>query len=325
MANQKKQKGIALITVLMILAIMVTVAATMTGRLTLSLKRTEGLIFSQKVYWYGQAAQDLGRMILNQDFADSDVVSLDQIWATPDMVFPLENGNLAGQIKDQRSCFNVNAVALQDQGNTPAVPVTQFQHLLEAIGLNEYSAEMVAQSTRDWIDEDDRSDAAQGAEDSFYQGRGVAHLAANGLMVDISELRAVQGVGQKLYEKIAPYLCAIPSSEQKINVNTVSVEQPEILYALFKADNSLSVADFRKLLQERPVSGWNSISDFLADNLFKGVEISAALKKQLSVSSDFFLLNGVVGFEERLLMVKILFQIEAKKAQAIAYQSGGFK
>ncbi len=253
--NKKKQGGIALITVLMILAIMVTIAATMTGRLTLSLKRTEGLTFSQKVYWYGQASADLGRMILDQDFADSEVVSLDQIWATPDMVFPLDNGNLAGQIKDQRSCFNVNAVGLQDQGNTPAVPVSQFQYLLEAIGLNDYKAEMVAESTRDWVDPDDKSDAAQGAEDSFYQGRSVAHLAANNLMVDISELRAVQGVGQKVYEKIAPYLCAVPSQDLIINVNTVSVEQPEILYALFKREHDLTVSDFQKLLDDRPTSG----------------------------------------------------------------------
>ncbi|MFT6985739.1 MAG: general secretion pathway protein K [Psychromonas sp.] len=325
MANKKKQSGIALITVLMILAIMVTVASTMTGRLTLSLKRTEGLIFSQKVYWYGQAAADLGRMILNQDFADSDVVSLDQIWATPDMVFPLENGNLAGQIKDQRSCFNVNAVGLADQGNTPAIPVTQFQYLLEAIGLNDYSAEMIAQSTRDWIDKDSKSDAAQGAEDSFYQSRSVAHLAANSLMVDISELRAVQGVGQKTYEKIAPYLCALPSVDQTINVNTVGIEQPEILYALFKKEHSLSVSDFRKLLEDRPTSGWNSVSAFLANGLFNGLPVSAALKKQLSVSSDFFQLNGIVEFEERLRIVNILFQIEAKKAKVIRYQSGGFK
>lgn len=324
-AKQKKQRGMALITVLMILAIMVTVAATMTGRLTLSLKRTEGVTFSQKVYWYGQAAQELGRMILNQDFADSDAVSLDQIWATPDMVFPLDNGNLAGQIKDQRSCFNVNALALQDQGNTPALPVSQFQDLLEAIGVDSYSAEMIAQSTRDWIDKDDQSGTGQGAEDSYYQGLGVAYLSANSLMVDISELRAVQGVGQALYEKIAPYLCALPSVEQKINVNTVSIDQPEILYALFKKEHDLSVADFRKLLQERPVSGWNNISNFLGSDQFKGKSVSESIKKQISISSDFFQLNGIVGFEERLLTVKILFKIEAKKAQVVGYQAGGFR
>ena len=45
--NAKKQGGLALITVLMILAVLkviaVTVAATMSGRLTLSLKRTEAV------------------------------------------------------------------------------------------------------------------------------------------------------------------------------------------------------------------------------------------------------------------------------------------
>jgi general secretion pathway protein K len=323
--NKRKQNGVALITVLMILAIMVTVAATMTGRLTLSLKRTEGLTFSQKVYWYGQASADLGRMILDQDFADSDVVSLDQIWATPDMVFPLDNGNLAGQIKDQRSCFNVNAIALADQGNSPALPVTQFRALLEAIGLTDYSAETIAESTRDWIDKDDQSDASQGAEDSTYEGRSVAYLAANALMVDISELRAVQGVGKNVYEKISPYLCALPSVDQKINVNTVSVDQPEILYALFKKGHNIALSDFKKLLQDRPTSGWNSVNAFLENSLFKGISVSATLKKQLSVSSEFFQLNGLVAFEDRLLAVKLLFKISSKKAKVIRYQSGGFK
>ena len=317
-ANKSKQGGVALITVLMILAIMVTVAATMTGRLTLNLKRTEGLIFSQKVYWYGQAAADFGRMVLEQDFADSEVNSLDQIWATPNMVFPLDNGQISGQFKDMRSCFNVNAL------NSDSAE-EQFKALLAAIDVDNYSAEMIAQSTRDWIDENNSSDGSQGAEDSFYQARRVAHLAANNLMVDISELRAVQGVTKENYEKIAPYVCAIPSQEQKINVNTVSDEQAEILYALFKPYHNLSVADFETLLQERGVSGWNSRNDFLGSALFARLKINSALEKQLSVSSEFFQLNGAAEFEQRLLTVKFLFQIENKKANLIRYQSGGFK
>ncbi|MFT6925372.1 MAG: general secretion pathway protein K [Psychromonas sp.] len=317
-AKNKKQSGVALITVMLILAIMVTVAGTMTGRLTMSLKRTEGLVFSQKVYWYGQASADFGKMILNQDFSDSDVVSLDQIWATPNAVFPLDNGSLALEIKDLRSCFNVNNV-------TTDVAVTQFQYLLEALGVNDYGAEMIAESTRDWIDSDDQSEASQGAEDSFYQGLSVAYLAANSLMVDISELRAVQGVGQKTYEKIAPYLCAVPSTKQTINVNTVSVEQSEILYALFKADHDLAVSDFKTLLENRPISGWLSISDFLDNSLFDGLSVSSSLKSKLAVSSEFFQLNGIVEFEDRLMAVNFLYQIESENATVIRYKSGGFK
>lgn len=325
MTNCNQQKGIALITVLMILAIMVTIAATITGRLTLSLKRTEGLSFSQKVYWYGQASADLGRMILDQDFSDSEVVSLDQIWATPDMIFPLENGNLAGQISDQRGCFNINAVGLQDKGNSPAAPVIQFQALLESIGVSDYKAEMIAESTRDWIDENDESDASQGAEDSFYQGRAVPHLAANNLMVDISELRAVQGMGQKIYEKVIPYLCAVPSQEQLINVNTVLQDQPEILYAMFKDDFNLPVSDFIELLEDRPVSGWSSVNNFFSHNIFSNITPSAVFKKQFEVTSDFFKLDGLVEYEDRLMRVQLFFEIENKKAKVIRYQSGGFK
>jgi len=321
----QRQRGVALITVLMILVIMVSIAATMTGRMTLSLKRTEGLIFSQKAYWYGQASAQMGKKILDENFSDSRVVSLDQMWATPNMVFPLENGQIAGQIRDLRSCFNVNTLAEADQNDISALPLRQFQHLLEVLGINEYGAQMIAESTRDWIDENETSNAALGAEDSYYQARGVPHLTANNLMTDISELRSVQGVGPKTYEKIAPYLCAIPSREQKINVNTVDIEQVEILYALFKDELNISVDDLKNFLQDRPFSGWASVDQFFAMGIFQGVTISAPLKAQLSVSSDFFQLTSIATFEDRLLAVDLVFQVNAKKAKVIRYQSGGIK
>ncbi|MEI6898025.1 MAG: type II secretion system minor pseudopilin GspK [Psychromonas sp.] len=322
----QKQQGIALITVLMILAIMVTIAATMTGRLTLSLKRTEALIFSQSVYWYGQASADFGRMILEDDFSDSSVVSLDQSWATQGMVFPLENGSISGQFKDMRSCFNLNALAVQDENDNRATPITQFQALLESIGVSDYSAEMIAESTRDWIDSDNNSSASQGAEDSTYQGRAVAHLAANNLMVEVSELRAVQGVSQHIYEHIAPYLCAIPSSEQKINVNTVSVEHADLLYALFEGDFSeLTLSSFTRLLEDRPSSGWDNVAAFLASSVFDGLSVSSELAAELSVTSEYFQLNGNAEFADRIIALQILFAIDGNKAKVIRYQSGGLK
>jgi len=323
--ERSKQRGIALITVLMILAIMVTIASTMTGRLTLSLKRTEGMIFSQSVYWYGQAAGDFGRMILNQDLDDSSVVSLDQNWATPDMVFPLENGHIGGEFQDMRSCFNLNTLAVKDKESIRAIPVTQFQALLEVLGVSDYSAEMIAESSRDWIDEDDISNGAQGAEDSTYQARSVPHLAGNNLMVDVSELRAVQGVSQQVYEHIAPYLCAIPSTEQKINVNTVKVEHAALLYALFEADFNLPLGDFTRLLEERPASGWDNINQFLESDIFTGLTFSQALKDQLNVSSEYFQLNGLAEFEERISAIQILFKMDGNKAKVIRYQSGALK
>jgi len=323
--SPQKQQGIALITVLMIMAIMITVAATMTGRLTASLKRTEGLIFSQSAYWYGQAAADFGRMVLDEDFSDSEVVSLDQNWALEDMVFPLENGSISGQIRDMRSCFNLNALITQDEDDLRATQVTQFQTLLEELDISDYKAEIIAESTRDWVDSNSTSDASQGAEDSIYEARGIAHLAANQLMVDVSELRAVQGVSQYIYEHLEPYLCAIPSTEQKINVNTVSIEQGVLLYALFGNDSGLTIDDFNDLLEDRPSSGWDSVDDFLASSVLSGLSVTAEVQEQLSVTSEYFQLNGRAEFAERITALHILFEIDENKANVIRYQSGGFK
>ena len=323
MLKHRKKRGIALITILMILAIMVTVATTMTGRMTSSLLRTEGLNFSQKVYWYGQASVELSRMILNNDFEDSDVISLDQIWATPDLIFPVDEGTISGSLKDRRSCFNVNAIGVADKDDVRALPVQQFQALLEAVDIEEYTAEVISESTRDWIDENDTEDAAQGAEDRIYEARSVAYLTANNLMVDISELRAVEGVTGKIFERIKPYLCALPVSDQLINVNTVAIEQSDILYALFKPKYEFSQEDFETLLEDRPSNGWSSVDDFLATGVLSGEKISSEIKEQLSITSDFFELYGIAEFEQRLMALKVLFEIEDKKAIAIRFQYAG--
>jgi len=320
-----KKRGMALITVLMILAIMVTVATTMTGRITSSLLRTEGMNFSQKAYWYGQASVEFSRMILNNDMKDSDVISLDQTWATPDLVFPVDQGTISGNLKDFRSCFNLNAIAEADKAGVKSLPIQQFQALLEALDIEEYNAEVIAESVRDWIDANETEESAQGAEDRIYEALPVPHLTANELMVDISELRAVQGVSSQIYERIKPYLCALPVEDQLINVNTLSVADSAILYALFKPENNIAQEDIIKLLEDRPSSGWNSVEDFLASPLLAGETISSTLTAQLSVTSEFFQLDGIAEFQQQQMALRILFEIQNKKATTIRFQYAGIE
>lgn len=325
MARYQKQRGIALITILMVLAIMVTIATTMTGRMTASLLRTEGLNYSEKVYWYGQATVDFSRMVLDNDFADSDIISLDQIWATPDIVFPVEEGSITGNMVDYRSCFNINAIALADKDGERALPIKQFQNLLSILEVEEYTAEIIAESTRDWIDSNQTVDVSQGAEDRYYESRNVAHLTANNLMVDISELRAVQGVTADIYERIKPFLCALPASDQKINVNTVNINQPQILYALLPSELLISIEELQELLEDRPISGWASVEEFLASDLLKDKLIPEEVSSQLSVTSDFFQLYGLARFDERIMVLKLLFKIENKKTTAVRFQYAGIE
>ncbi|MCK5819556.1 MAG: type II secretion system minor pseudopilin GspK [Psychromonas sp.] len=319
----RKQKGVALLTVLLILSVMITIAVSMTSRLTRGIKLTEGIVFSQSAYWYGQAAADLGVMVLNQDFKETNTVSLNQTWARPNFAFPLQNGSISGTVKDMRSCFNVNALGKTDKGNNQIMELSEFQLLLTEIGIARRTAKIIAHSTKDWIDINNVANDPQGAEDAYYKGLGLPYLAAHHLMVDISELRAVRGVGQKTYDAIAPFLCAIPVSDQKIDINTVSAKQPEILYALLGENSGIRLGALKQLLASRPKNGWKTVNQFLSDPLLGEFKPSDGLINKLSVTSDFFQLNGIIKFQEHILAVKLLFNINKNKAKFIRYQSGG--
>ena len=88
-------RGMALLVVLLILAVMVIVASNMSGRLQLELRRTANLTLGKQAWWYAMSAEALVIKVLNQDFKDDpDRVSLGQNWAREDRVFPVEDGTL---------------------------------------------------------------------------------------------------------------------------------------------------------------------------------------------------------------------------------------
>ncbi len=318
----KSQSGVALITVLLILAVMVVVATNMTSRLQLELRRTQAQVLSQQAYWYGAAAESFAALTIRNALKDDDVVSLGQNWATKDMTFPLEGGEISGEILDRQACFNLNAlgVANKPDGQRPLV-AQQFQALLEAIGVEGFYAEKITDSVRDWVDENDQVVTSQGAEDAFYESRSVPYLAANTLMTDISEFRAVQGVTQGVFDKLSPYLCALPSKDLKINVNTIEPEQSALFQGLFTP--FLTAAQASELLKDRPGNGWDKIEEFWQSPVLAGLKISEDAKKQMDVKSEYFQLQGRAKFEDTSIGLKTLFKASKKEVVAIRRQYGG--
>lgn len=74
-------------------------------------------------------------------------------------------------------------------------------NLLESVEVDNYLAEVIADSTWEYLDPDDVVRSMVGVEDSTYQSFKPAYLAPNGWMGDASELRAVNGVTAEVVEK----------------------------------------------------------------------------------------------------------------------------
>ncbi|MER2492404.1 type II secretion system minor pseudopilin GspK [Catenovulum sediminis] len=227
----KKVKGVALITVLLIVALVTIIAAEMAVRLQMQIKRVDNIGANQQAYWFAIGGESLARLALTEAYQEnSGRLDLSQPWAVEEMTYPLENGaSLTGSIKDLRSCYNINAVtkvaARQNQqtsdgqnnnqnsssnrtnnnadnnnsnsnnsNNNVLDPKSeeQFQHLLELAGIDNYEAEAIRDSVADWLDEDMQT-RSYGAEDYIYEAKEFAYLPANSWFVDKSELKLIQG------------------------------------------------------------------------------------------------------------------------------------
>jgi general secretion pathway protein K len=108
----------------------------------------------------------------------------------------------------------VSATAGPTLGKPDPVAVEVFKNLLQLATVDPKWSDMVV----DWIDRDNNPQT-QGAEDSAYLGQNPPYLAANQYITSTSELLALPGFGRDNYQKLAPYIAALPPGT-KLNLCT---------------------------------------------------------------------------------------------------------
>lgn len=287
----KRQRGVALITVLLVVAIIVILAANMTGRLQLLMGRSINMQANQQGLWSAMAGEQLVFNVLEEDHKDDpQKVHLSQLWAREGMVFPLNDGALSGEVRDLHSCFNVNALGATKEDNQPqqrSLPQRQFEVLLRQLEIEDYVAEVLSYTIADWVDEDSRVTGNFGAEDETYSSRPVPYITANSPIGDISELLAIEGMTPAIYREVTPYLCALPNTENTLNVNTIKEEHAQLLVAMF--ENKMTVEDAKSLLSSRDPEGFKSVDDFFnSPEITSMGKLDDKLKEQFDIKSQDF-------------------------------------
>ncbi|EGR0285628.1 type II secretion system minor pseudopilin GspK [Vibrio cholerae] len=322
-----KQRGVALIVILLLLAVMVSIAATMAERLFSQFQRATHQLNYQQAYWYSLGVEALAKKGIEQSYQDSETINLSQPWALKEQTYPLDYGQVRGKIRDMQACFNLNALAgvklTPDSVKKPYL-LTVLQALLEGLEVESYQAEVIADSTLEFIDKDDSVRTAYGVEDSYYESMIPAYMAADTWLADASEWRAVQQVGGETMNKALPYVCALPTDQWRLNVNTLPAEQAALLAVMFSP--TLSTESAKTLLEGRPFDGWASVDDFLAQSALTGVDnaVREEAKKYLSVDSHYFELDAQVLVDTSRVRIRSLFYSNDKKtATVIRRRFGG--
>jgi len=114
----KRQRGVALLMVLLVVALVSVMAVTLSGRLQTTVLRTANFQQAEQAYWYWLSAEEIVRELLQREISESDgVVHQQQMWyqqSKSDSIYPVDGGAIKGEIQDLHSCFNLNSLRVED-------------------------------------------------------------------------------------------------------------------------------------------------------------------------------------------------------------------
>lgn len=211
-----QQRGVALITILIMVALATLLAASIAQHQAFTRESTAYLMRQNQSLLYAKSAETFFIELLQDDAQSAgNVDHRQENWAQPMPAFPVEDGYVTGYIEDNSGKFNLNSL-VDEEGKVNETAKLFFEQLLIRLDLSP----QLSQAVIDWQDADDEPIGPMGAESSYYYSLPRAIFPANAAFYLPEELRMVRGFEGENYQKILPYVSALPHSKTTININT---------------------------------------------------------------------------------------------------------
>lgn len=282
------QRGVALITVLLVFALAAVVAAEMLRRSHQLGTGFGNQLNARQAYYYALGGEAFARQLLALDLqrGESGRDTLEEAWATLDegIPFDIEYGKMKVEIVDLQGRFNLNNV-VDDSGQPRVEGVEQMRRLLQALGLNaRYAAEW-----QDWLDRDQQRQD-NGAEDADYEG----YRTAGQREADISALRLLRSMQPEDYRRLAPHVTVLPEVTA-INVNTADAPTLRALVP------NLSASLAGQLVARQQSGGFATLEAF---EQLSGT----AAGEEAALASSYFEVRVTVQYDDRWQYLRTVLQ-----------------
>jgi general secretion pathway protein K len=233
-----RQRGIALLTAIILVAVAAIVATSIAWQSQIAARRGIAVFTVAQALAFAKGAEAMAAYALRDNLQKNPKITApSQPWAKPYGPVTMDAGVvLEASLEDQSGKFNLNSVvmpagtgAIPPAGAAPPAPgavtlvenkdaLSVFVALLTDLKINtDYAARLV-----DWIDTDDQPTFPGGAEDSFYLAQQPPHRTLNMPLTSVSELLAM-GMDRASYDRLAPLVTALPVGT-KLNICTAPGE-----------------------------------------------------------------------------------------------------
>lgn len=287
--SRRDREGMALLTVLLLVAVMSVVAVAILDDVRFSVRRTTNVETQSQAQWYAAGAETLARRQIDRLLDAGPVrTPLEPEWNGRTLNFPIDGGSITPVLADGQDCFNLNSLVFGFGEDLTARPLgaAQFRALGRAVGAPDSRMQAIADALTDWLDADATA-LPLGAEDGAYAGLAKPYRTGGVMLAEVSELRAVKGVDAETYRRLRPYLCALPTTRlSPLNVNTLTPEQAPLLTML--TGGALAPRRARAVIAARPRDGWPNAAAFWAQPALAAVQVPQEARDQITVLTRFF-------------------------------------
>ena len=317
------QRGVALLTILLLVVSITVVAGAMLASQKIAIRRS-GLLFDQNQLLQDiNAGQQLAVTLIRADAKLNDTDSEQDIWAQPIPPYTLGGHSIGIELRDEGSRFNINNLYHNGAVDTAALAV--FQRLLTQLNLEPD----IAVAALDYQDADSEVYQDGGDENVVYaqqSNRGADTALPNQALLSIDQLAEVKGVDAQVLATLRPYITAVPYY-LPININTAS---PVLFAALVEGASSQQM---QSIIELQAKQAFSSVDDVWQLPVLSSVkaEQRKALTPLLAVDSQAFMAlitasdNATVGQARQRFATIIISKTAADGDAANSSDNNGNK
>lgn len=291
-----RNKGVVLISILLIVLLLSAVAITFGNKYLVSLKRAQYIEFQSLSL---NAFRNVEAMSLNKidkfsRFNSSNLTKENPL-LTDEIYFEINGATIVGSIDDASNCFNINSLvrAGKEDYQENKKSMNAFRELMYLAEVDNNVAEEIIDQIIDWIDKNSNP-RAYGLEDYYYSGplHNPREFSGGRLLIDIEELKSIPSVRLVDWDIFKEFFCAYPfATNLKLNINTLDKNNILLLTAFFP---KIDIKDSEYIIENIPLDGFQDINTFL--QAFEDIDLSSP-NGEVIFTSDIFNIETVIDYE----------------------------
>lgn len=312
--HRAKEEGMAIISALLIAAVVAVIAAGMLTRQSVATRSLEADQQRVQGRWVVQGGVEVSRQLLWDARQRDPLTRLDQPWAQR-----LNAQGFEGRLEDEQGKFNLRTLVANER--IDEAQVQAFQRLSDLIGVNAAVSQRIAQRVIASYPRLLNPQIAESSKPGFDSGRATSPDASNKpqnpsvpMLRSLEDLRSVDGVNDAVIGKLAPYVTVIPAMTW-LNGNTATAP---VLAAYVPG---LGLERAQALINERDAGRWFiNRGDFVNRLRMPQLELTSV---KVGITSDWFRLRGEARRDQRRVSVEALLHRSQNRLPQVIWSRVG--